>query len=163
MPHDQLNRIRRTLLKVEDGILVLLLGTMILLAALQIILRNLWDSGIPWGDPLLRTLVLWVAMVGVMVATRHREHIKIDLLSRYLPTWLEETARRATDLFAALACGLFSWQSGRFVLFEWQDGTRFYGEVPAWLPEVILPIGFGVLAARFLIQALSRSQPGEEA
>ena len=162
MSDDRLNRIRRTLMRVEDGILVLLLGTMILLAALQIVLRNLWDSGIPWGDPLLRTLVLWVAMVGVMVATRHREHIKIDLLSRYLPAWLEETVRRATDLFAALACGLFSWQCGRFVLFEWQDGNRFYGEVPAWLPEVILPLGFGVLAARFLIQALSRPQSGAE-
>ena len=39
--------------RVEDFILALLLTAMILLASAQIVLRNLFDSSLFWGDPLL--------------------------------------------------------------------------------------------------------------
>ena len=48
----------------EDGILVVLLSVMILLAAAQILLRNVFDIGLFWGDQTLRILVLWVSLMG---------------------------------------------------------------------------------------------------
>ena len=42
--------------------IALILTAMIVLAATQIVLRNLFDSGIIWGDAALRVAVLWVGL-----------------------------------------------------------------------------------------------------
>ena len=69
----------------EDALLVLILSTMVLLAAGQIILRNFLDVGFIWGDELLRMLVLWLAVAGALAASRSDKHISIDVLNRFLP------------------------------------------------------------------------------
>ncbi|MDP6265026.1 MAG: TRAP transporter small permease subunit, partial [Pseudomonadales bacterium] len=70
---------------IEDSALVISLLTMMTVAVVQIALRNFFDSGMFWADSFVRILVLWVALLGAMVATRENNHIKIDVLSRYLP------------------------------------------------------------------------------
>ena len=135
-------RLLNTVRYIENGLLVLLLTAMIGLAGSQILLRNLFDSGIGWADPVLRVLVLWVGMLGAMIATQQDKHIRIDLLTRYLsPTWRERTAH-LNHLFSAIVCGLLAWHSGRFVYFEWQDGNTLINNIPVWIAELILPIGY---------------------
>ena len=79
-----LGRLGTVLHRIEDGILVAILSLMIGLAALQIVLRNFFGAGIVWGDMLVRVLVLWIGLVGAMVAARQNKHISIDLVIRYL-------------------------------------------------------------------------------
>jgi len=146
----RLQRLRRLILLLEDAIMALMLSAMILLATTQILLRNLFDSGIIWADPTLRLMVLWVTLLGAIAASREQRHIRIDLLSRFLGPRLKILAQAVTDLFTALICGLISWHAARFVYFEWQDGTQLFNLLPAWLGEVIIPIGFAVLTLRFL-------------
>ena len=70
--------------RIEDGLLVFMLTAMIILAGLQIIMRNVFQSGFIETDSILRVLVLWVGMIGAVVATRERRHISVDVLTRYL-------------------------------------------------------------------------------
>ena len=79
----------RYLHRLEDSLLVFSLLAMLLIALGQIVLRNGFDSGVLWAESFARILVLWVAMLGAMVATRENNHISIDAVSRYLPNhWL---------------------------------------------------------------------------
>jgi TRAP-type C4-dicarboxylate transport system permease small subunit len=139
---------------IEDALLVLVLGAMIALAGTQILLRNLWGTGFAWTDPLLRLLVLWVGLLGAMAATRAGRHIDIDVLSRLLPERLRRPCRRLTDLFTSLVCALLAYHAGRFVWADWSAGTLAFATVPAWAGELILPLGFAVMTARFLLAAL---------
>ena len=140
---------------VEDGLLALMVTAMIILAVTQIGLRNLFDSGIVWIDPLLRTLVLWLGLMGAMAATRDDNHIRIDILSRLLPPTARRWSRAAGDLFAAIVCGLFAYHSGRFLVMDYQDEIIAFGDLPAWVAELILPLGFGVMALRFTLLTIS--------
>lgn len=135
----------------ENSLMVLLLTAMILLAVGQIILRNVWDMGLAWNDPLLRILVLWVGLLGAMAASRQREHINIDVLSHYLPASWKRISRLVTDLFSATICGLISYHAARFVLMEKEEGMIAFANVPAWWCEIIIPIAFGVMALRFFL------------
>ena len=72
-------------------------GWTVVLAALQIVLRYGFDSGIAWADPLLRVLVLWLGLLGALAATRDRRHITIDVLSRMLPARAKAAADAATS------------------------------------------------------------------
>ena len=63
-------RLEKTGKALEDGLLVLIVTVMILLAAMQIFLRNFFDIGFLWTDELLRLLVLWLAVAGAVAASR---------------------------------------------------------------------------------------------
>jgi len=138
----------------EDIVLMLLLGGLVALASAQILMRNLLDAGMPWADPLLRLLVLWLALAGALAATRENKHIRIDLLSRFLPEWLTSWTERFTSAFTALVCALLAWYGGRLVWFEYQDGSIIAPGVPAWIAELIIPLGFGLMALRFALRTL---------
>ncbi|HIL83344.1 MAG TPA: TRAP transporter small permease subunit, partial [Pseudomonadales bacterium] len=92
--------------RLEDGALVLALVSMLVMALTQILLRNLFDSGFLWAESFLRILVLWVAILGAMVATRDRNHISIDLLSRLLPAGYFVPLQIVSLLFAAVLCAV---------------------------------------------------------
>lgn len=153
-----LQRLGGYLRKTEELILALLLGTMILLSFTQILLRNFLDSGIAWADPLLRLLVLWVGMLGAMLATHYDKHIRIDLVTRFIPEQYHRQSAFFTALFSSLICALLSWHSARFVYYEWQDGGDAFVGFPAWLAESILPFGFAVMTIRFALVALRNLQ-----
>ncbi|MBU0501305.1 MAG: TRAP transporter small permease [Gammaproteobacteria bacterium] len=147
------HRVHRIAVLVEDGILAALLTSMIVLAFLQIALRNLADMTISWGDPLLRVMVLWIALFGAIAATRDGNHIHMDIIARFLPDRLRQPLQRFTDLFSAFICGLLGWHGAQLVILEQQDGTIAFNGIPTWTLELILPFGFCVMSVRFLVNA----------
>ncbi|MES9860272.1 MAG: TRAP transporter small permease [Candidatus Thiodiazotropha sp. LLP2] len=148
---DKLQSIRRNILLFEELLTAILLGGMILLAGSQILLRNLFDSGLIWADPSLRIMVLWIALLGAIAATRENRHIRIDLLSHYLSKRNQALLSVIHNLFSALVCGIIAWHSARFVYIEWQDGSKLFANLPAWMGEIIIPIGFSAMCLRFII------------
>ena len=113
------NKLSDWVAKIEDGLLALLLGSMILLASGQILLRNLFDMGFSWSDPLLRVLVLWLGLIGAMVATREKNHITIDVLTRTLPPIGQKLTYYVINLFSSIVCAIISYHATRFVLMDY--------------------------------------------
>ncbi len=141
--------------RLEDTVLISALASMLILAIIQIVLRNFFDSGFLWAESSLRILVLWVAILGAMVATRENNHINIDTLSRYVPENWQPAIRLLTSLFAAAICGTVAWHAFVFVQFEYEDQTIAFASVPTWACQSILPFGFAVMAFRFIYSAFA--------
>jgi len=151
-PHKPfIERVQTILYLIEDGILVGLLSLMISLAALQILLRNLFESAIVWSDILVRILVLWVGLVGAMVASRRGNHININILDRFLPKRFKPVTSAVAELFAALICTVMVYYSLRFVQMEYTEGGILFAKVPAWVCESIIPLAFAVIAVRYFL------------
>jgi C4-dicarboxylate transporter DctQ subunit len=141
--------------KIEDGLLVLILSIMILLAVFQIISRNLFAEGIVWIDPLLRTLVLWVGLAGAVVATRTDHHIRIDVFTKYLPRIFLPYVQRVVYLFTLSVCLLIAWHAARFVYSEFEYGTMAFAGVPSWVAGLIIPLSFTLIAVRYVLLFIS--------
>jgi len=152
-----LKSLLKALTVIEDTILAVLLGGMILLAGLQILLRNLFDSGISWGDPALRVSVLWIGLLGAMAATRDDRQISIDVLSRFLPGGLTARLRILTDLFTAAVSGFLASHALRLVFEDRSAGMRAFAGIPVWVCELILPVAFGIIALRYLLYAFKHA------
>lgn len=150
------NRWLRVLTVVEDALVVLTLGAMLLIAGAQILLRNFWGTGLAWGDPLLRVMVLWLGMLGAMVASRADGHITIDVLPRLFPERGRRAVRALTDLFTATVCMVVAFEGGRLVAMEFEAASIAFASVPAWVCELPIPLGFGVMALRFVLSAPRR-------
>ena len=136
---------------VEDAVLVGLLLLMIGMAVTQIFLRNLFGTGIAWSDVMVRILVLWVGLIGAMVASRQDNHITIDILDRYLPERGKVYANFVVKLFTALICAIAAYYSLLFVQMEFADGGMAFAQVPSWLCEAIIPFAFTVIALRYFL------------
>jgi TRAP-type C4-dicarboxylate transport system permease small subunit len=136
---------------VERLLLVATLLTMMTLSVLQIGLRNLADTSWYWIDPFTRMLVLWLAILGAMVATRTGEHIAIDALRHYLSDRAAVLVAALTQAFAAFVTGLMAWHSVRFVLDEWRFGGTAFADLPVWPFELIMPLGFAWMSFRFTL------------
>lgn len=140
--------------RVEQTLVSILLGLMILIAFLQIVLRNIFATGIAWADPLVRNLVLWVGFVGAAIATREGRHINIDVLPPWVPQQGKAVIGVIVQLFAAFICGLLTFAAVKFVRNEaLMGGVTFLG-IPAWVPQMILPVTFGIMALRFGLRSL---------
>ena len=150
------NLIITILYRMEDGILVALLTLMIGVAVAQILLRNFLGAGIIWGDVLVRVLVLWIGLVGAMVAARQNKHVHIDLIMRFLPARWAVFIKGIVQLFTAGICALAAIFSFVFVRTEYADGGLAFGSVPVWICESIIPLAFAVMALRYLMMSLMR-------
>lgn len=136
---------------IEDFILIALLLIMILMAVLQIVLRNMFDSGILWGDAFVRVLVLWIGLIGAMIASRKNHHISIDVISRFLPRTFKKLSDLIISLFTLVICASMAWFSLTFVLLEKEDGMTAFASVPVWICESIIPVAFFIIAFRYLV------------
>ena len=148
-----IDRVRKILYWVEDGILVGLLLLMIGMAVSQIFLRNMFDAGIVWSEVLTRILVLWVGLLGAMVASRQGNHITIDILSRYLPDKAKTAGNFVVEMFTALICAVVAYYSVLFVQMEFLDGGTAFATIPVWICEAIIPFAFTVIALRYFIMS----------
>ena len=80
-PMDRWDRVDEIIGRFEHVSLAVLLGLMILVAFMQILLRNLFSTGFSWGDNIYRYLVMRVGFIGSAMATREGSHITIYVLS----------------------------------------------------------------------------------
>lgn len=133
-----------------------ILISMIFLAGTQIVLRNFFDTGFFWGDEMLRMMVLWLTVAGGLAASRMDKHISIAVVDRFLPRAAQLTVKIVIDLFTAAVCALFAWHSARFVMSSYEYGDMLMRNVPAWTLQIVLPLGFGLMAYRHLILAIKR-------
>jgi len=151
-----LNRLEKAGTYAEDALLLIILISMILLAGTQIFLRNFFDTSLFWGDEMLRLMVLWLTVAGGLAASRMDKHISIEVLDRFLPRSAQLINKVIIDLFTAAVCGLFAWHSTRFVMGSYEFGDTLMKDTPAWMLQIVLPIGFGLMTYRHLIMAIKR-------
>lgn len=144
--------------RLEDALVVIILSGMIILAAFQITLRNVFDGGFVWADPLLRLMVLWVGLLGAMLASRTEKHIVIDLISRLLSDRANAWVRLVTSLFTGVVSGVVAYYSIRLVVDDFHSHVTVFSGVPAWPGEVIIPLAFAVICLRYLLIGLVQAK-----
>ncbi len=141
----------RWLHRLEDALIVVVLLSMVVLAVTQILLRNLNGTSLMWVDPLLQNGVLWIGMLGAMIASRNDSHIRIDLASHYLsPAW-QRGLSVLVDLFTSAVCAVVAWFSLATVREEATLGLKAFGSVPSWWLQGIIPLGFALIALRYAV------------
>lgn len=137
--------------RIEDILLVLLLSSMITLASTQIILRNLFDFGLVWADPLLRIMVLWLGLIGATVVSRDNRHIRIDLISRFFSKNVHLLIQSFIGLFTAYICLVIAWYGATWVILDYSDNLKGLIGIPAWALEIIVPFTFALIGLRYFL------------
>jgi TRAP-type C4-dicarboxylate transport system permease small subunit len=157
-------RLVRLLHGAESTLVALLLAAMLALSFLQIVLRNVAETGFVWIDPLLRHLVLWIGFTGALLATRLRRHINVDAVSRLIPERVRRPAHAVLEILAAGICLLLADACLRMVQEEAAAATTSFLDLPTWIVQSIMPVALLGMSYRFLRHGLGAllGHPDEE-
>ena len=154
-PEETFRRVRRALDCIEQAILAVLVTGMVVLSAIQILLRNIWHSGLNWAEPLLGMALLWLTMLGALAATGLGRHLSIDLAAALLPKRWSGWLSRLTALLAAMVCGLLAWAAGRYVGFQKEMEAGILLNWPVWKYYLIIPVVFWLMTFRFAVRVVA--------
>jgi TRAP-type C4-dicarboxylate transport system permease small subunit len=147
--HPTLARLIKIVTWIENALLIGMLSLMVGLAAAQIFFRNFFDMSIFGADQMLRLLVLWVAFLGAIAASREGKHIHVDAIARWLPVRVKPGVVAVTDLFTLIVCLALAWQALRFMHSAQLSGEMVFGSLPVWVAALILPLGFTLIGLRY--------------
>jgi TRAP-type C4-dicarboxylate transport system permease small subunit len=149
--------------RAEDTLLMILLTAMIFIGGWQIFMRNVLGISLSWADESQRLLLLWLALLGAVAASRDRRQLRIDLAARYLKGVPLRLLEAGADLLTATVSVIIGWYSLAFVRETFGYGDTLMGVVPAWTVQIILPVAFFLIGWRHLINAvlslLGRARP----
>jgi C4-dicarboxylate transporter, DctQ subunit len=152
-----LRSLDRLLYKIEHGFLVVTLGVMVLLAFAQVVLRNVFGTGLVWGDTIIRHLVLWVGFFGAALATSEQRHISIDALTKFLSPHLKHVVFVLTSLFALVVCLFLAAAAWTYLGEERAHGGELVLSIPSWVAQLIIPIGYALMAVHFLVKVVENA------
>ena len=138
----------------EDAVVSLAIGVMIVLPLAEIVLRRTLHAGIPAATLIVQHFALIVGMLGGAVAAREG---RLLTLSTVADTVLRDRLKSAAHAFtAAVGCAVtvFLGVAGaRFVVTEREVGKILLYGIPVWTIELALPLGFVAIALRLLHRA----------
>lgn len=144
--------------KAEKAILIMILSLMVILSFLQVVLRNIFGTGILWLDPLLRHFVLWITFLGASIATQNDRHINIDVLSKLLSDRNKYLVKFIIHLFSTLVVFFMLDASIKFIKDEIDANTIIFTisntEIKSYQMQLIIPVGFALILFRFLISSI---------
>lgn len=121
----------------------------------EIVLRKWFATGIPGAAPFAQHLTMWVGMLGAAIAARDGKLLSLatgEFLAR------GRTAHVANFIAAvagAAVATVFAVGGINLVKLDRVDGTEIAAGVPVWVADLVLPIAFGLIAARLMWRASS--------
>jgi TRAP-type C4-dicarboxylate transport system permease small subunit len=138
---------------VETALLALLVVALLVVGLAQLVLRNVFHTGVLWFEPLSRYLVVWIAFAGAFAAAGENRHIRVDLIPRLLTGRMGMMVGALGALAGAVACAALAWWGVAFLLSEREFGATAFLEVPTWIALAAIPLGFFLIGLRMLAGA----------
>ncbi|MCB9640211.1 MAG: TRAP transporter small permease subunit [Myxococcales bacterium] len=141
--------------KIERGILVLGMMTILVTGVIDIGLRLALGWGLGFADTLSRQITVWLGLFGAALATSHSEHINIDAFSRILRRRGLQINRIAIGVACIFMSGALTYYAIELVKFYMSNSTSYVvlGEtkLKTWWLLMAFPVSFGVMTSRYLL------------
>lgn len=139
---------------VERFIVVVLLFVSAGVLVLDIGLRSAFRVSLAWAPEMTRYAIVWLVFIGGSLGARTGAHISIDVLSEMLPRSMALRILQAATLMAAGTSVAMAWFGITLVRQMYGFGQTSPSLLwPMWAVYLAIPIGFGLMAIRFMQHA----------
>jgi C4-dicarboxylate transporter DctQ subunit len=148
---------------VEEALVIVLMAAMTVVTFMQVVARYVFNYSFVWALELTGVLFAWLIFVGMSYGVRVGAHIGVDVLVRALGP----KPARIVGCVAAALCIVYAlivtWGGYQYVSKMHEVGILMQDiPIAQWIPRLVVPLGFGLLAFRFA-QVLWRLASGQEA
>jgi TRAP-type C4-dicarboxylate transport system permease small subunit len=149
---------RHKLHSMENLLVVLILATMAILPMAEVVAREIFRTTIPGAIITVRHLTLWIGFVGAMLAAREGRLLSFTGETAWIrDRWGDWTGLVSGIVSVGITVTLM------FASFKLMNTERLYprpvlGPIQVWTTQLVMPVGFGVMAWRLLKGSSSKWQ-----
>ena len=143
--------IGKLFIRLEEGLMILLLTAMTLLTFSQVVLRYVFNSGWTWALEATTYMFGWLVMIGISYGIKVGFHIGVDAVVNLMPRRWKVIVGVITTLLCLAYAVLLAY--GAYDYFDTMHMLGVEAEdipLPRWLLVSIMPIGFALLGIRLL-------------
>ena len=142
------SRVGRAVRRLEHGFLILALLAAAFLPLVDTLGRP-FGVHVPAGADYLQQVVLWLAFLGGLVATRERRHLSLSTAELFGEGRVRRFGRVLAAAVSAATVGILTYAAIGLVLANREEGRKLMGGTPVWLLELVMPVTLGLMALRF--------------
>jgi TRAP-type transport system small permease protein len=108
--------------------------------------RYLFGISLLGSDEVQIFIMVGMTFLGAAVVTRRNQHLRMDVLVRFLPKWFQLLLRVLEQLLLIALAGLVVSQSYFYASRMMMIGrTSDMAGVPMWIPHGTVALGFGLI------------------
>lgn len=133
------------------------LAFMVVTICYDAVMRYIFAAPTSWSLEVNTFLIIYVAVMTAADVQRTDNHIRITFFSDKMGPRVQRVVRALIGVVGAVFCAIMAWRGGLITLQAFQYGERVSSSfgTPMVIPYAMLPIGFGALALRFLLDIVS--------
>ena len=122
----------------------------------EVLARYFFIRPTVWAAELSQLCLIWGCLIGMAWLLSARRHIAVDAVIQLLPPvaqrWIEAVAMLVVAAFSAMV----TWKGWDIFLDSFERGrtTGSLLDLPSWVVELAVPLGFALLFIQALIEAV---------
>lgn len=135
----------------ENIIGILLFIIMTLFLSYQIISRYLFNLSLAWTEELSMYCLIWVCYIGAAAAVRERKHLRITMAFEWCLPKTKKIVDIITNIASCAFCFFIFVGTSEMLLLILEGNQVSAGSgLPKWIPNLGLPLAFGLMTIRFI-------------
>ncbi len=135
--------------RLESWAVVLVALAMVALPTLGAVVRRLTGNSLAFTLNYTQHLTLWIGFLGATLATARGQHLALSTVDMLPEGRRRDLARSFGAMLSALICGVLTYASVVMILASRSSNERLEGGIPSLVFDIVIPIGFAVMAVRF--------------
>lgn len=144
-----------------DGLLVtlgsLMLFALMCLVVADVSLRYLFNAPLQWSfEVISKYLMPGLFFLAVSHTLKAHSHVAVDILHNYVKPKTRYVFEAIGSIVAMPAFAVCAWMAAGVTVEDFRTGAMASDgmAVPTWSVSIFLPVGFGLLALRLLLNSI---------
>ncbi len=128
----------------------------------EVVARHFFVAPTIWAAELSQLTLIWGTLLGMPWLLQARRHIAVDALVELLSDGYRRLTEALAMVVIAALSAMITWK-GWSIFFDSFERGRTTGsmlDLPTWVSELAIPVGFGLLFLQSLIE-IRRALTGE--
>lgn len=147
----------------EEAVCVISLILLSIVMMLQIILRYIFQSPLPWAEEFCRYCFIYSSLFGIGYCIRNNKMLRVDLLVSLMPAFWGKLLDILGDIASLVFYTLFayaSWQTTMKLMSLHQLSPAL--QMPIWIVYLSGPVGFALAIIRIIQKFILRLLPSQK-
>ena len=117
----------------EEIIASVLFTVTLVLVIINVLMRYVFRTGLPWSEELATSCFVWTAFVGSAACYKLRAHVGVDILVNRLPRGIQNVVKTIVNLILVFLCCYLFYLSVIYVRRSYTKPTAILGVSSAWV------------------------------
>jgi len=137
------------------SVLFILAGAML---TYEVVARYFFTKPTRWAAELSQMCLIWGSLLAMAWLLKKRQHIQVDAVVRLLPDAVARVIDRLVMLLIAGFAMVVCWYGFEIFYDSFSRGrtTGSLLNIPIWIVELAVPVGFALLTLQALLEAFVR-------